>query len=305
MLQSPQFPDAALERERARAIADVIEADTRPDAAAERRFYALMYPAHPYGATPTKESLSAISRGDIERFYRERYRASRAVVTLVGDLSREAARATAEALTARLPAGPADGPPLAQAVPPAKSTEERVARPSAQSHILIGMPALTRDDPDYFALYVGNYVLGGGGFVSRLYKELREKRGYAYSAYSYFFPLAARGPLIVGLETRNDQADAALAQARAVLQEFLERGPTEQELAAAKRGIIGGFPLRIDSNRKLLEQAAMIGFYELPLDWLDRYGAQIRAVTLEGVRSAFARHVRPSALVTVVAGAAR
>jgi zinc protease len=305
MLQSPMFPQPAFERERARAIAEVTEADTRPDGAAERRFYALMYPNHPYGLTPTKESLSGIVRGDVEAFYRDRYRAKRAVVTLVGDLDRESARAVAEALTSRLPPGENDGPPLPRADPFGNGTEEKIERPSAQSHILVGMPALARDDPDYFSLYVGNYVLGGGGFVSRLYRELREKRGYAYSAYSYFFPLQAQGPFVLGLETRNDQAGEALAQARAVLDEFLKDGPTPQELAAAKRGIVGGFPLRIDSNRKLLDQVAMIGFYELPLDWLDRYSANVESVTLEGVRAAFARRIRPAELDTVVAGAAR
>src|SRR5205814_4650009 len=159
--------------------------------------------------------------------------------------------------------------------------------------------------PDYFPLFVGNYILGGGGFVSRLYKEVREKRGYAYSAYSYFLPLAARGPFLLGLQTRNDQADEALAQARAVLEEFLRKGPTQAELAAAQRGLVGGFPLRIDSNRKLLEQASVIGFYGLPLDWLNRFSANVQAVTLEGVRAAFAKRIRTEELTTVVAGAAK
>jgi zinc protease len=255
--------------------------------------------------TPDKDSLSAIERDALERFYRERYRAARAVVTIVGDLDRKSAQALAESLTSRLPPGADDGPRLARALPPKQGTEEKIARPSAQTHVLVGVPALARGDPDYFPLYVGNYVLGGGGFVSRLYTEVREKRGYAYSAYSYFFPLAAQGPFTLGLETRNDQADEALARARAVLDEFLAHGPTAQELAAAKRGIIGGFPLRIDSNRKLLDQVATIGFYELPLDYLDRFSANVQAVTLEDVRAAFARHLPSTSLVTVVVGAPR
>jgi zinc protease len=141
--------------------------------------------------------------------------------------------------------------------------------------------------------------------VSRLYKEVREKRGYAYSAYSYFMPLGAGGPFLLGLQTRNDQADEALAQARAVLDAFIKTGPTEGELAAAKRSLVGSFPLRIDSNRKLLDQAAMIGFYQLPLDWLDRFIPSVKAVTLESVRAAFARRVRTEELTTVIAGAAQ
>ena len=305
MLQTPRFPDDALERERARAIAAVKEAETQPEGAAERRLYALMYAGHPYGIVPTADSLAAISRADVERFYRERYRASRAVVTIVGDVDRGTASAVAEALTAHLPPGPDDGPRLEPAKPPAHGELERIARPSAQSHVLAGLPGISRDDPDYFPLFVGNFVLGGGGFVSRLYNEVREKRGYAYSAYSYFLPLAARGPFLMGLQTRNDQADAALKQARAVLDDFIKHGPTAKELAAAQRSLIGSFPLRLDSNRKILDQVATIGFYGLPLDWLDKFIPRIRAVTLEGVRAAFARRVHPEELTTVVAGAAQ
>ncbi len=305
MLQAPRFPEEALERERARAIAAVKEAETQPEGAAERRLYALMYAGHPYGIVPTGDSLAAISRADVDRFYRERYRASRAVVTIVGDVDRESASALAEALTAKLPPGPDDGPRLEPAKPPARGELERVARPSAQSHVLAGLPGVARDDPDYFPLFVGNFVLGGGGFVSRLYNEVREKRGYAYSAYSYFLPLAARGPFLMGLQTRNDQADAALKQARAVLDDFIRNGPTPKELAAAQRSLVGSFPLRLDSNRKILDQVATIAFYRLPLDWLDKFIPRIKAVTLESVRSAFARRVRPEELTTVVAGAAQ
>jgi zinc protease len=305
MLQTPRFPEEALERERARAVAEVQEAETQPDGAAERRLYALMYAGHPYGIVPTADSLAAIKRADLELFYRERYRASRAVVTIVGDVDRDTASALADALTARLPAGPDDGPRLEAAKPPARGQLARIARPSAQSHVLAGMPGISRDDPDYFPLFVGNFVLGGGGFVSRLYNEVREKRGYAYSAYSYFLPLAARGPFLMGLQTRNDQAEAALAQARAVLEDFIRNGPTARELAAAQRSLVGSFPLRLDSNRKILEQVAMIGFYRLPPDWLDQFIPRIKAVTLESVRSAFSRRVRPEELTTVVAGAAQ
>jgi zinc protease len=305
ILQTPQFPEGALERERARAIAEVKEAETQPEGAAERRLYALMYAGHPYGIVPTAESIAAVTRAEVEGFYKERYRASRAVVVLVGDLSIESAGAIADALTSRLPPGEDDGPKLAQAAAPAQGATEKISRPSAQSHVLVGVPGVSRDDPDYFALFVGNYILGGGGFVSRLYREVREKRGYAYSAYSYFLPLAARGPFLLGLQTRNDQAEEALAQARAVLEDFIHKGPTQAELAAAQRGLIGGFPLRIDSNRKLLEQASLIAFYRLPLDWLNRFSANVQSVTLEGVRAAFAKRIRPEELTTVVAGAAK
>ncbi|MGP1683869.1 MAG: M16 family metallopeptidase, partial [Giesbergeria sp.] len=184
--------------------------------------------------------------------------------------------------------------------PPAQTL--RIAHPASQSHILLGLPAIARNDPDYFPLLVGNYVLGGGGFVSRLYLEVREKRGYAYSVYSYFLPLAQEGPFQIGLQTKKEQAGEALARVRVVLEEFLAQGPSAAEMKAAKQNLVGGFALRIDSNRKLLEQVAMIGFYRLPLTWLDDFAARVGKVSAAEVRAVFARRVRPDNLVTVVVG---
>jgi zinc protease len=301
MLQSPRFPAEAFERERARAAANALEAETRPDRVAERRLYALMYPQHAYGLSATPASLAAIAREDIERHYRAHYGSTRAAVTIVGDLPRDAARALAEELTSRLAQGGDFAP--APVAPPPPSETLRVAHPSAQSHVLLGVAALSYGDPDYFPLWVGNYVLGGSGLVSRIFREVREKRGYAYSAYSYFRPYQRAGPFLVGLQTRHDQAREALELARAVVAEFVARGPTEAELAAAKKNLVGGFPLRIDTNRKVLEQLALIGFYRLPLDWLDEYPTRVQGVTLAQIRSAFARRVDPAKLSIVVVGA--
>jgi zinc protease len=169
--------------------------------------------------------------------------------------------------------------------------------------VLLGVAALARDDPDYFPLLVGNYILGGGGFVSRLMTEVRSKHGLAYSVYSYFYPFAQKGPFQVGLQTRRDQANEALKRVQDVIAEFVARGPTQAELKSAKKGLVGGFPLRIDTNRKLLEQLAAVGFYRLPLDWLDTYPARLEAVTLDQIRGAFARRVDPKKLAIVVVGA--
>jgi zinc protease len=301
MLQSPRFPSEIFEREKARAIANAAEADTQPDHIAEKRLYALMYPAHPYGLTATPTTLAAITREDAERHYRAQYRAGAAAVTIVGDLSLDAARALAEQLTARLaPGGDAALPPVAQ---PSAGETARVVHPSTQSHVLLGQPTLTRDDPDYFPLLVGNYILGGGGFASRLMTEVRSKHGLAYSVYSYFYPYAQRGPFQVGLQTRRDQANEALKRVQDVIAQFVARGPTETELKAAKKSLVGGFPLRIDTNRKLLEQLAVMAFYNLPLDWLDTYPARLEAVTLDQIRGVFARRVAPEKLVVVIVGA--
>jgi zinc protease len=200
-------------------------------------------------------------------------------------------------LTAALPAGgtPVELPAVSL---PQKNTL-KIEHPATQSHIHIGLPTIQRSDPDYYALLVGNYTLGGGGFVSRLMKEVREKRGYAYSVYSYFSPRVLPGPFQIGLQTKRNQADAALRVIDEVLTEFVARGPTAEELAAAKKNLIDGQALRIDSNAKLLGYLSAIGFYGLPLDYLDQFPRIVEAVTRDDVRMAFQRHVKPGHLVTV------
>lgn len=298
VLQQPRFPAAALEREKARAVAGIREADTRPASIAAKRFAAALYPAHPYGRSATVESIEKITREDVLSFYRGHYGARRAVVSIIGDLSRAEAEAIAQRLTDGLPDAPADAG-LPDTALPARHTV-RVDHPATQAHIHLGLPAVRRGDPDHVPLFVGNYILGGGGFVSRLMKEVREKRGYAYSVYSYFQPQKQPGPFQVGLQTRREQAREALKVVEDVLAEFLARGPEEAELKAARRNLADGFPLRIDSNRKLLEYLSVIGFYGLPLTYLDDFPRQVEAVTAADIRAAFARHVRPEHFVTVI-----
>ncbi len=301
ILQQPLFPEAAFAREKARLAASVAEDETKPDAIASKRFYRLAYGAHPYGLAPAPESVARIERADVEAFYRANYVAERAVITLLGDLDRAQAERIAERLAAVLPRAGSTAEPLpAVELPPARSV--RIAHPATQSHIQIGLPAIGRSDPHYFPLLVGNYSLGGGGFVSRLYREVREKRGYAYAVYSYFLPLAQEGPFQIVLQTKKEQTDEALTMVRQVLAEFLAQGPSAAELKAAKQNLVGGFALRIDSNRKQLEQIALIGFYGLPLTWLDDFAAKIERVSVADVRAAFARHVNPEHLVSVVVG---
>ena len=181
--------------------------------------------------------------------------------------------------------------------------QQQLAFASAQAHVLIGQPGIRRSSPDYFALLVGNHILGGGGFTARLTEEVREKRGLTYSVYSYFMPGLHAGAFTIGLQTRPDQAAQAVQLVHQVLQQFVAQGPTEAELQAAKYNLIGGFALRLDSNRKLLDNVSNIAWNDLPLDYLDTWTAQVARLTLADVRSAFARAVQPDRLVTVVLGA--
>jgi zinc protease len=301
IVSTPQFPEDVLEREKARTIQAIQEAETKPETIARRRFGVLLYGEHPYGHEATAETVARIERTDLERFYRDHYDAGRAVVAMIGAIPRKRAEAIAEQLTKGLPPG-AERPAMPEVQGLTKAAEQRVAHPASQSHILIGAPAIARGDPDYFPLLVGNYVLGGGGFVSRLYEEVREKRGLAYSVYSYFSPQLQPGPFTIGLQTEKSQTDRALTLVRETLGRFSREGPTAAELEAAKSNLIGGFALRIDSNSKILDNLAVIGFYGLPLDYLEHWTDRIAAVSLEDVRAAFARHVHPEAMATVVVG---
>lgn len=302
VLQRPDFPQAVVKREKQRLIASIREAEADPGQVASKAFYRVLYGAHPYALDEAGDpvAIARLTRGDLQAFYRTHYSASNAVISLMGDIT----RAEAEAIALKLAAGLVRGTPL-PALPapqPAAASDTRIAHPSAQSHVLIGALGVARNDPDFFPLFVGNYVLGGGGFDSRLMREVRDKRGYAYSAYSYFLPMMQAGPFQLGLQTKLEQTEDALKVAKETLRQFIAEGPSEADLVQARSNLTGGFPLRIDSNRKILDYLAVIGFYNLPLDYLDTWVDQVNAVDVAAVKQAFARRIDPDKMVTVVVG---
>lgn len=305
ILRAPSFPAEALERERRRLLVALQSEQQSPGDIASKAFYRAIYRDHPYAGHPlgTPESLRGLGRADVRDYHKRYYVARNATIAVVGALERAQAEALVERLTGELPAGEA-APALPEVEPLQESRRIHEEHPSSQTHVRVGQPGMTRDDPDYFPLYVGNHVLGGSGLVSRISEEVREKRGLSYSAYSYFTPMRARGPYTLGLQTRNDQAPEALSVLRDTLKDFIEHGPTTEELEASKKNITGGFPLRLSSNSKIVNNLAMIGFYGLPLDYLDRFTARVEAVGLEGIRDAFRRRVHPERMVTVTVGAA-
>jgi zinc protease len=304
VLQRPLFPEAVLAREKSRLIAALKEAETKPESIASKAFSKAVFGGHPYGLPSSGEiaTVEKLQRSDLDAFYSSHYGAKSAVVALMGDISRAEAEIIAQNLTAQLPPGGA-GSEIVQVVKQNSASTLRIPHPATQSHILIGAPGVARNDADYFPLYVGNYILGGGGFVSRLMQEVREKRGMAYSVYSYFIPMQQPGAFQIGLQTRKDQADEAIQLVNKTLRDFIERGVSEKELFAAKQNIINGFPLRIDSNKKILDYLSVIGFYHLPLTYLDDFPARISKVTVADITAAFKRKVNPDVLATVIVGA--
>ena len=301
LIKAPAYPDAVVAREKQRLITAIREGDTRPGVIADKTLSKAIYPSHPYGVSATPESVGSITRDDLLKFWRDNYTARRAVVTLIGAIDRKQAERIAEDMTRGLPEGaPAPKLPDVQVTIPA--SEKRIPHPAQQASVAIGAPAIARGDPDYFALLVGNYVLGGGGFSSRLTDQVREKRGLTYGVDSYFAPSKQPGPFSITLQTKKENTNEALGLVRQIVAQYVAQGPTDAELKAAKDNLVNGFPLRIDSNRKLLTNVANIGWYGLPLDYLDTWTAQINKVTRDQVRAAFQRHVHPDAMATVIVG---
>jgi zinc protease len=303
VIGAPTFPEDAFKLKQKRTLIALRGQKESPGAIAENAFFAAVYGKHPY-ATPSlgrEQTVSALTRDDVIAYHKRYYTGRNAVVAIVGAVARNTAEKIAEQVMGKLPAGQA-----ASTLPPAKPLEaakvEHIAYPSAQTHILVGQPGISRTDPDYFALVLGNHILGGGGLVSRISDEVREKRGLAYSAYSYFAPMHVAGPFTAGLQTRNEKADAALKVLKDTVKKFIAEGPTAAELTAAKKNITGGFALNLDSNAKIVDNLASIAFYKLPLDYLDTYNQHIEAVTADQIRDAFRRRIHPQDMITVMVG---
>ena len=306
VLARPTFAEPDLERERQNRLVALRHDEESPMTVGKKAFFRAIYGAHPYAADPdgTAESVARIGRADIQSFHRRYYTAANAVVAIVGALDRAGAERLAERVTAGLPVGER-APAVAPVEELSTARQETIDFPSSQTTVLAGQTGMRRGDPDYFALYVGNHILGGSGLVSLLMKEIREKRGLSYSTFSYFMPLAQPGPFLMGLQTRNDQAEQARTVLLETLQRFIAQGPTAAELTAARKNITGGFPLRIASNADIVQYLAVIGFYGLPLDYLDRFTSRVEAVTAEQIRDAFSRRVHPDRLALVTVGATK
>ena len=302
----PAFPDSLWQRDRQRAIASLKESYTRPANVAGRAYAQAVYGSHPYGYEPTEASLGRISVVDMQRFYTAGVVACRARISMVGAVTRAQADIIAQQLLARLPQAACSGLPALPLVPEVAALtqpqQQAIAFNAAQAQVLMGQPGYKRNDPAFFPLLVGNYILGGGGFVSRLQNEVREKRGLTYGASSNFSPGLHAGAFTVSLQTRPDQAAQALDVARTVVKDFIANGPTEVELQAAKDNLIGGFALLIDSNRKLLGNISNIAWNDLPLDYLDTWSSQIDKVTLQDIKTAFSAKLQPDKMVTIVLG---
>ena len=303
-LTRPRFDPAVFDRRQKEAVTALQQQETTPDFNAGRALTKLAYPDHPYGsgANVTTESIRKVNLDDIRAFHRSHYGKDNAIVAIVGDINRKQADRLVKNVLNGLP----ERSSAAKNVPPVQQQPaQRRDIPFAgeQAQVLLGMPLIKRHDPDYYALVAGNYILGGGGFDSRLMKVLRDRHGYTYGVHSTLEPATEAGMFTIAYSTQKKNTKDSLVQAQAVIKQFIEEGPTEEELAQAKANIIGSFPLRFDSNAKLVKYLSIIGYHNLPNDYLEAYPKAIGKLTVEQVKDAWQRRVKPEDLHIVVVGA--
>lgn len=303
VLAHPQFPAAPFVRIQQGNEIGQQQKEQSPSALAGLSFYKTLYGSHPYAQPPTgtRQTLAKIRREDLQAFHQRYYVSRNLTIAMVGALSRAEAEAVAERVSQDLPTGaPAEALPAV--LPLAKARHLHHEFPSQQTHIMLGAAGIRYGDPDTYALAVGNEILGGGGFTSQLMTEIRQKRGLTYGVSSGFAPMRAEGPFIISLSTRSDQTAEALKVTRQVLSDFVRRGPDAAAVRDAKANIVGSFPLSTASNASIVSYLGAIGFYQLPLDYLDQYVARIQAVTADEIRDAMQRHINPDRMLVVTVG---
>ncbi len=302
VIGKPTFPADSLARIKNQLLASFEFQKQNPGKLASDELFKRLYGNHPYAhaSDGNADSIASITADQLKAFHNKAYTAGNAVIAIVGDLSREEAQAMAAQVSAALPKGPALPKTVQPGEPKAGATH--IEFPSKQTHLLLSQLGIDRDDPDYAALSLGNQVLGGGGFGTRLMTEVREKRGLTYGVYSGFSPMQARGPFMINLQTRAELSEGTLKLVQDILADYLKQGPTQKELDDAKRELAGSFPLSTASNAAIVGQLGAMGFYDLPLDYLETFMQQSQNLTTEQVKAAMNKHLSADKMVVVTAG---
>jgi len=298
----PTFPEDALKRIKNQLLAGFEYEKQNPGKLAGKALFARLYGDHPYAHSSdgTADSIPPVTLDQLRAFHAKAYAAGNAVIALVGDLGRGEAETIAAQVSAALPRGPALAKPAQPSEPKPGITQ--IDFPSKQTHLLLAELGIDRNDPDYAALSLGNQILGGGAFGTRLMTEVREKRGLTYGVYSVFSPMQVRGPFMINLQTRAELSEGTLKLVQDILADYLKTGPSQQELDDAKRELAGSFPLSTASNASIVGQLGAIGFYNLPLTWLEDFMQQSQSLTTEQVKAALNKHLTTDKLVIVTAG---
>ncbi|MFQ5895443.1 MAG: M16 family metallopeptidase [Nitrospinota bacterium] len=303
-LLRPTFPEKEVVQMRQRALDTLQRLEERPSWLANRLFLRTLYGDHPYGriVKGTRESLQKIGREEVAAFHRSRYGARGSVLALVGDISLARARALVMRHLGEWRPGRAPLERLPEPRPSSRFTVRKLHRPVAQSSIVLGNLGLRRDHPDFYAVRVMNYILGGGGFESRALRAIREERGLAYSVYSYFVGGLHGGFFHFGMQTRNPSANQAIDLALKEIRRIREEPVSERELADAKQFLTGNFPLRFSTNRRIAQLLTSVELFGLGLDYMERYPRLIGAVSRSEVQRVARKYLRPEQMVLAIVG---
>lgn len=301
-LTEPRFDEEPVERIRAQIMAGIKATERDPDEVASTALMAALFPDHPYGRSSdgTIESVASITTDDLRDYFNRIVARDNLKIAVVGAIDAEALATMLDEVFGDLPVK-ANRIGIAE-VEPEIGADINVPMAIPQTVIQIAGKGMKRDDPDFIAASVASYILGGGSFSSRLYQEVREKRGLAYSVYLGLVPLDHAGAVFVGTSTRADQADAVVELIESEIRRFAEEGPTEEELAEAKAYFIGSYPLRFDTSSSIASQLLGIQLEDLGIDYVFKRNDLIAAVTIEDVRRAAARLFADQDLTVVRVG---
>jgi zinc protease len=301
-LTHPRFDADAIARVRAQMLQNLRQQDEDPSQVASRDFHQVFFGPHPYGHSPEGDGpgLTSITRGDLQGFAAGHWVRGGLKIAVAGDV--DTATLTALVKSTFGPLGGATPPPLPRPTRLGAPGLHVFAMPVPQPNAVFALPGLLRSDPDYLAAYVANYILGGGGFSSRLTNEIREKRGLTYDI-STDVPALRKAGLIEGtVATRADAMNQTLATVRDTMAKFAAEGPTQQELADAKTYLTGSYPLAFSSNAGIAGQLNSFQRSGMPVDYVARRNSLINAVTLDDVKRVAKKWFDPKRLTVVVAG---
>jgi zinc protease len=301
-LLHPTFPEEELKRVRQQIIGSLIAEEDEPEAIAHKAWQELVYGTHPYHH-PTegyRDSLPSITRQELVDFHHRYYQPRLAILAVVGDLTRKETERLLKRYLGEWKNTDLEAAPTIPAPQPMPPQTKLIDKELTQATIVFGHLGIARSNPDYYAVTVMNYILGGGGFSSRLMKQIRDNEGLVYGVGSSFRTMKAGGSFAVVMQTKNATANQAIEETRTVISRFQADGATQQELDEAKDYLIGSFPLRMDTSSKLVGLLTGLEFYNLGLGYLNDYPKKIAAVTLADVKRAAVRYIHPDRMTLVV-----
>lgn len=299
----PAFDEAELARRREAVLASIRASQDNPTMVAVRAFRPALFGSEPYGhpVDGTEASVARITRSDVQKFYRDFYRPSGALVVVVGDISADEAKARLEKALAKWD-GRAASPFSYVEGPPAPAGVVRIDKSVTQAAVILGHRGVARNNPDYEALTAMNYILGAGGFSSRLMDSIRTQAGLVYGVYSAFGTTQARGGFQIVMQTKNESVNEAIARARAEVDRIRNEPVSDAELDEAKRYLTGSYPLKMDSNGEIAQLLVDFSLFDLGFDYVDTYVRRINALTKEDIQRVAREYLHPDSFVEVIVG---